>query len=701
MTTPTKEPLRIIIGGLEATNNIPVDSITIELEQGDTIGTSSFLVEDAASFNMTRWQTVLIMSPSGDTQYFFGYITDSDLEYRGVVVDYQVTCSSLEVRLQKSTLNKICTGTDTEIITCMFANSLPDLTDLFDLTGITDVRLDSFDFPSLDTDLMEGLNDLATKVDANYSWSRNDPARINWNHNPNIDDSGAEYGSTIPADSVEFPPGNQPQASWVEGNTVWNSSGYMISTSIIWGTFGDFSYLRIGSADDASVSKMLFSRPADQTDYYFFLKGTGNAASTSTNITLACELLIYNEDNTFFASLDNKNDSIIADSTDRTWGVRHPIDGVELPEFFRIEYIIRASTTNPHTIIYDDIIVEMYQDTAAFPVQGAYFDGDSTGAQWEGTANQSISLFVGKQTMNWGDTPPDAPYDIDIGTTDFISDFNFNDTGLDGINTVVVTGGFVYKAFDFEYPSNNQLTHFDLEESVFPVDGETLPRVYKNTGSDVSPTWTAQTVAQRVGNTPGVGNDVTYDEETHWVEFAAAPGDLKRGWRVEGRRKERIRAIVEDELQSESDGVQLVDAVYNGTIDNEEDAFEFGLAELGRRAGTRNASWTTLEPGLSPGQEIDVVDSVNGINETLIIQRVRKQYGIEGKHGGGYVSSHVEAGDEKANLQDIVAQNNRMATDRPPITADTADQALTQLFDDDNLPLFDDDNAPLYQSVGS
>jgi hypothetical protein len=696
LTTPTKEPLRIIIGGLEATNNIPVDSITIELEQGDTIGTSSFLVQDASNFNIKRWQTVLIMSPSGDTQYFFGYITDSDFEYRGVVVDYQVTCSSLEVRLQKSTLNKICTGTDTEIINCMFANSLPDLTDLFDLTGITDVRLDSFDFPSLDTDLMEGLNDLASKVDANYSWSRNDAARINWNHNPNIDDDGSEYGGTIPADSTLY----YPDPSWNPANLVWNA-GALVGTSYASGGGQDLSYVRIGSADDSSASKMLLQRPLDQTDFYIFLKGTANVASTSLNGSFQPELLIYDEDNNFVVSLGAKLDNILADGTDQTWNIMHDISSATLPEFFRVEYIARFATTNPHTIIYDDIIVEMYFDDAVTPVQGAYFDGDSTGAQWEGTANQSTSLFVGQQTMNWSDTPPDAPYDIDIGTTDFISDFTFNDMGLDGINTVVVTGGFVYKAFDFEYPSNNELTHFDLEESVFPVDGETLPRVYKNTGTDVSPTWTQQIVAQRVGNTPGVGNDVTYDEETHWVEFSTAPSDLKRGWRVEGRRKERIRAIVEDELQSESDGVQLVDAVYNETIDNEEDAFEFGLAELGRRAGTRSASWSTLEPGLEPGQEIDVVDSVNGINETLIIQRVRKQYGIEGKHGGGYVRSDVEAGDEKANLQDIVSQNHRMATDRPPITADSADQALTQLFDDDNLPLFDDDNAPLFQSVGS
>jgi hypothetical protein len=268
---------------------------------------------------------------------------------------------------------------------------------------------------------------------------------------------------------------------------------------------------------------------------------------------------------------------------------------------------------------------------------------------------------------------------------------------LDGINTVVVTGGFVYEDVDYEYPSNNQLTHFDLEESVFAADGATYPIVYKNTGTDGTPIWTAQTVGNRIDNTLGVGGvTVLYDEEDHWLEFETAPADLKRGFRVVGRFKQRLRAVVEDELQVEDDGVQLVTAVYNDTITTEEDAFELGLAELGRRAGTRQMTFTTMEPGLEPGQEIDITDSAQGISETLIISRVTERYGIEGEFGGGYVNLSVEAGDHNPGLDDIIAQNYRMATDRPPITADTATQALSQLYDDDNLPMWDDDNAPLY-----
>lgn len=702
---PTKEPLAIIVGGLDATLNIPVGSIQINLELGNRVPSATFTIQDAASFGVRRWQTILIVSPDYATQYFLGYITDYSLQKRGITRDYAVTCSSIEVRLQKSTLNHICSGTDTDIINCMFANSLPDLTDLFDFTGITDLRLDSFDFPALDMNLLDALDQLSSKVNANYSWSPSENTRVNHFSNPNMNTDGGYLSGVLPDGSDA----KSNYSSWNSANVAWGDS------------YGDSSGgMQITLQTISSVARgfLVIGNSTKHAVRYNRIEGGSLRISTSlyhkkdagtTNLFLTFEVIVYDANGEFVKTLGEGSlgGMVLTSWNQSARDLRYLIDSDDIPLAGYLDVIVYFEQSAPidaSTVNVEKIMIEAIESVGGFyPTE--YFDGEQKDAgltgesHWMGTARDSASYLGDGQAMNWSDTPPNAAYDIDIGTDDFINDLQLEDMALDGINTVVVTGAFVYVDVDYEYPSNNQLTHFDLEESVFPQDGATYPIIYKNTGSDGTPTWTAQTVGNRIDDTLGVGNDCLYDEEKHWVEFNTAPADLKRGWRVVGRIKQRIRAVVEDEFQVADDGVQLVAAIYNETASTEEDVYELGLAELARRAGTRRITFTTLEPGLLPGAEIDIADSSQGISETMIIKRVSKNYGIEGEFGGGYVRAEIEAGDHNPDLADIVAQNTAMATTRPPISASTADKALTQLYDDDNLPLWDDDNANLYQST--
>tara|TARA_R110000824_G_scaffold11293_5_gene49349 strand:- start:6290 stop:7669 length:1380 start_codon:yes stop_codon:yes gene_type:complete len=65
-----------------------------------------------------------------------------------------------------------------------------------------------------------------------------------------------------------------------------------------------------------------------------------------------------------------------------------------------------------------------------------------------------------------------------------------------------------------------------------PKDYQTL-RVYVNTGSNGSPTWTEKSVRNPL--TGGITGDVEYNREDHTLEFGTAPPNFANSWRVTGR----------------------------------------------------------------------------------------------------------------------------------------------------------------------
>ena len=700
MATPTTEPLMIVIGGRDATQHIPVKSVSIQLENGARVSNASFTLENGSAFGVQRWQVVLIMSTDNTTQYFFGYIADYSMVKRGITRDYEITAQSVEVLLQKSAINTICTGTDTEILACMFSNSVPDLSGWFDLTGLEDLRLDSFDFPALDTNLLDAMNDLGAKVGANTSFSRADAGRVNYIVNPALATGILGYTGALDS-NVAY---GVYDDNWVAGNLVWDASagetggGLEITSVVAGGPSGVHCAL-------SQVGRTTISADDDT----LFLKKYGESESMWLTISWRAKFdaghtghvqalwVIYDSVGAYYSGIwDATSLDISEDWADFNYSLS--LDHASLPSGdFRV-MLVQAVASDDGAgvafVLYEDSFMAEVKSAETAPTPGTYFDGETEGASWLGDANESASIMAGKTTLNWGPTPPDSSYDLDIGTTDFISDLELSDMALDGINTVIVTGAYTYVDVDWVYPSNNYQTHFDLEETVFPEEGDTYPKIYANSVAG-APVWVQQSVGNRIDNTLGVGGiTCLYDAEQHWVEFETAPIDFYLGWRVVGRIKKRIRAVVEDEVQVAADGLQLVDTIYSDTAATEEDVFELGLAELARRAGTRSISFTTMEPGLVPGAQIDITDTAQGISETMIIERVSKRY-----LGGGFVESQVEAGDHNPDLVDIIYQTNTMASTRPPITADTVAKALTALYDSDNLAMWDSDNAPLYQST--
>ena len=171
--------------------------------------------------------------------------------------------------------------------------------------------------------------------------------------------------------------------------------------------------------------------------------------------------------------------------------------------------------------------------------------------------------------------------------------------GVDGVNTV-------FRGLD----------HWQAKE------GQTRILVYRNTGTEGTPTWTVQTVeldrsdapAANVYWTPGVW-------QLRWT--TAPPNNATNSFKVEA---DRLIPI----LHIESDYASILDlgrvyglSVRDATITSEEVAELRALAELRkRRAEAEQVVFRTTKDGIQHGRVLRLVNSAFGIDKSYLVKQV-------------------------------------------------------------------------------
>jgi hypothetical protein len=674
----SKEELIFIVNGNNVTNNVPVASINIVNEFGNRVSTADFIIEDGARLNLKQWQTVLIQTTDLSTTIFNGLLSSIEPTKRGVKRDYTVSCLSIEIRLQNAIINGSFSGTDEQIIADILDNAYPDLTDIFDWSsGVTPLLTDPITMDFQDLNLLDALNELSKRTDnAPYSQDYGDVvARQNLIRNPAITNNMLRYGSTMVQGWFGFA---SYGGSWNPANTVYSSSGgetgggIVITSQTGAGFFTHSGYVRIGrDSESTNINTTFHVNRAENK--WLGIRFRCNATTLSASLNIRLRGITYNEDGTLFH--DGTNIAPISfpvSGSWQDWDNAIDLSTVYIPESGWIEFqLVADDATNSFVLKLDSFLMEIL-DGVTEPAVGTYFDGETTDAYWTGTPNDSVSS-TGANKLTWG-TNDDAPFDVDIGINDdVIEDFDINYEGFDGINSLIVTGGNEYIARDWTYRTDGINWHYDLEETIFPQDTFTFPEVYTNIGTDAVPIWSSKTVAApQDGFTAG---DVLYDLEKHWLEFpeSSPPPDLKKGIRVVGRMKRRLRTIVTDDESISETGVEMVDTIYNDSITSAADAYDLGQAELESRKPNPTVTYTTMEPGLLPNQEQNIVDSSQSFNENLVIYRVTRKY-----LGGGYGKFHVEAGRYSAELDDILKQTDGNAEKKVPV--DQAVETVTTEF---------------------
>jgi len=698
MATGT-EPLQIVVNNLDVTKLVPKGSLTMSLELSNRVSTATFTVDKANALGIAVNQTVLIAGAVNYSPvYFIGYVTARRYVKRGVHLSAQLECASIAMRLQKSVVNGTFTGTNAEILDALLQATTPDLTNMFDFAPLFGSEIDTFGLDDYTFDvnnlsLLDALGEFADLTGADWNVEQSQDVWVNYFPNPALQSTMKYCSGDITIG------GSYGPAGWNSANVVWDAAGGESGGGIVI-TSQDVGGVHYATCvlgyDGTNISNWCREVPVQAGDQYYiyfsFRVKISDIDGAHSGTVWATEKDI-NGVTTGGGGLGALDGTLTTSWSTMGHGRLLSNAGSDMFAFIMTPLFQRSSTA--FTLNIDKIMVEVFT-SVAFPTApyGSYFDGNDSGVEWMGTPNDSASMvYNAGNTLNWREDADAADFDIDLANmTEVISDFEFDSTGFDFVNSLIVIGGTSYEDVLWEYPGDGQLTHFDLEVEMFPRTG-TLIGVDKNTGSDGTPTWTAQTVAKRAGDvTLGVGNDLLWATDSHWLEFNTAPALLKRAFRVTAKIAYQVRATVTDQDSVDASGITLTSVIVNENVTSEAEAHAFATNELERRARP-SCTFTTMEPGLLPNRVMNVVDSMSGINENMIIERVRKTY-----LGGGYIRSEVEAGEPAKDMVDLVADIAEEAQRRPPITVTEA-AATLQTITKDGTPVVRN-GVPIYKRIG-
>ena len=170
-----------------------------------------------------------------------------------------------------------------------------------------------------------------------------------------------------------------------------------------------------------------------------------------------------------------------------------------------------------------------------------------------------------------------------------------------------------------------------------PVDYDT-PRVYKNTGSNASPTWTEQTV--RGEGVTTVTSDVEWRTGLNVITFDSAPPNFANSWRITGRYRIRTKTIASDPNAIARHGRLYKTKVRATEATVPEHAHELAMALLRENTDRVLIRFTTNYERPEPGQMASMTHPGFNLNlEPFLIQNVDTSI------IGGEVSTHTVSGE--------------------------------------------------------
>ena len=282
---------------------------------------------------------------------------------------------------------------------------------------------------------------------------------------------------------------------------------------------------------------------------------------------------------------------------------------------------------------------------------------DRVGAEWYIDYNKNLHWFSVEAA--------DAAYSIS-DDPDLSADFPCGQLrrmvdGHEVINRVTIVGGdYLSGDQTHEYAADNQQVRFTVPYFYRePTTGTIL--IDKNTGSDVSPSWSAQTVGIKyIDDGASPAKDVLFSHQERFVEFASAPSNLTRAWRITARYEIPLRTRVRSEDSFDRYGQWFEGVINDEDIKDKTEAQSRGKYFLAANALAKTVFHCKVyEPGLRAGEIIQLVNSNLSVNDTYFIRKLTRRF-----PGGGFIIDDLELGDYIADLFVLMAQIARKAEGR-------------------------------------
>jgi len=299
---------------------------------------------------------------------------------------------------------------------------------------------------------------------------------------------------------------------------------------------------------------------------------------------------------------------------------------------------------------------------------------DRVGAEWYVDYSKNLHWFSAQSG--------DAPFELNDApdlTNDYpVSNLRQMVDGQEVINRVTVVGSdYLSGDSTHEYEGNNQQVRFNLPYFYRePTTGTIL--IDKNTGSDVSPSWSAQTVGIKyLDDDASPAKDVLFSHKEKFVEFASAPPDLNRAWRITARYQIPLRTRARSNDSFDTYGQWFEGVIVDDDIKDKTEAQNRGKYYLASQAMAKTVFTCFVhEPGLRAGQIVKLTDSTLDVEGLYLIRRLTRRF-----PGGGYVVDELELGDYIADLFDLMAQIARNMAGKVEWRDDEILDELLQYFE--------------------
>lgn len=640
MVAPADYDLTIILDGVDITTNCPFNGLSHDNNQRSPSYFS--LKVERPSFVPLQGMSLIVIAKSlpDAPQIFSGFIMTIKISKRddsiGSNLIYELEAGDNKVRLQKSVIGyNQYTGTDAEIIADMFADAYPlDLADFFDFSGLNSFASD-LNFETNDESLLDALNRFADKTGANL-WTE-----------PNASGDGQIITFNPEADSI-------PQYETGLDAPTWQMSGSL-------GGILPVLAEGIGNPGQCIQWEGTTAGTGSQNDSLAIEFVESPATRTLANIRFdyyldSSHAIAFDSGGTFTSSFVPTNDAqwhsvdwIVDIDPTVTWPTSAGLN------------VLRINLPD-NTVVTIDVRIDNFEIIT---------DTDFT--------NSSK-----RDKFNWDNDFDFADFDFDIDLSDeFGAGFDLNLGAIDDYNSVTVVGGKQTVAVDEALEADGSSVYMKLPFKVRSL------AVYKNTGSDATPSWTAQTLG--VDGTDTVGSkDVLYNAVENFLYFNDEPPNMRKAVRITGFREQPIRVRVENIGDGDP---TFATVVTNENITSEEDAVAYANSLLAKKNAPRRMDFTTYEPGLKPGQTISITDSNRGLSETLVIRRIATKW-----IGSKNAEFAVECGeDENDGLDTMLTGIEKKIGGNSP-QANLTTPVINYVYDEDGSQVYDEDGGLVYES---
>lgn len=625
MVAPTAYDVTTLVNDVDVTDFVPFSSMTIQ-SYPRQVSTFRFRVENPTGVTPARDHSVKVTWDSGaDAIVFLGFITQvrTVKQDNGIIVNYECEASDYKILLARSVMDVAeLSGTDVDILGDLLTNGYPDLSSYFDFSSGVTGFADGIVLPTGNQSILDALNGLSDLTGGEWSFTDvavgNDIVTFSGTDDIAITATsttqpylrydvaaGGGKGTLSPLETVPATGGNPDNCLVWQATSGASVAGFGLQVQ-------SFLYSTNNAATMNNV-KFDYYINSDMTSVFseirVIIKEPGGSSFTNhyENIT-------YDT----WSSIDALNDTKTQDEITFPASVGETSSFSEVTILIFFDGVIDASTST----------FDVRLDNIEF-VQTPTIGGGGGDALSE---------------LNWSDTAPTADFNFNIDTSDeFGFDFDYTEGDFDDFNSVTVVGGNEEVAIDWTYPNQDSQVHIDLETDIKDL------AVFKNTGSEGTPTWTSQTVGEFGKDTLGTV-DVNYDPLNHWLNFNTAPNNYYDAVRVTGKILRPIRVRVEDVGAGEQ---TYATVIQNENITSVSQALALGDSKLNKRNAVTNLSFKTFEPGLNAGESINVTDTDRGLNQTLVIQSIRTRW-LSPK----LAEFEVECGSDEAVGVDVIIANN-------------------------------------------